>query len=88
VLAGVGVQTDKQTTEADQQLIEARRTPKPVVIDGIFGPGGWSAAIPLPLNAVKPLEAPGLVPWAGLEGGLNPPDNQNDSSFTTYANSP
>jgi len=85
LLAGAGVRADQQTTEAGKQVITARRTTKPVVIDGVFSPGEWSAAIPVHVNAVKPDSAPGLVPWQGLPYALNPPDNQDDSSFTIYA---
>jgi hypothetical protein len=84
LLAGAGVRADQQTTEAGKQVITARRTTKPVVIDGVFSPGEWSAAIPLQVNAVKPGTAPGLDPWQGLPYAVNPPDNQDDSSFTVY----
>ena len=83
-LAGLGVQADQQTTEAGKQRITARRTTKPVVIDGAFSPGEWSAAIPVHVDAVKPGQAPGLVPWQGLPYAVNPPDNLDDSSFTIY----
>jgi len=85
LLTGAGVRADQQTTEAGKQVMTARRTTKPVVIDGVFSPGEWSAAIPVHVNAVKPDSAPGLVPWQGLPYALNPPDNQDDSSFTIYA---
>src|SRR6185295_14192294 len=85
LLAGAGVRADQQTTEAGKQVITARRTTKSVVIDGVFSPGEWSAAIPLHVDTVKPASAPGLVPWQGLPFALNPPDNQDDSSFTIYA---
>src|SRR5262245_20757623 len=80
LLAGLGVQADQQTTEAGKQRMTARRTTKPVVIDGAFSPGEWSAAIPVHVDAVKPGEAPGVVPFF-----INPPDNQDDLSFTVYA---
>jgi len=63
----------------------ARRTNKPPVIDGVFSPREWSAAIPVHVDAIKPDMAPGLVPWQGLPSALNPPDNQDDSSFTVRA---
>ena len=80
LLAGLGVQADQQTTEAGKQRMTARRTTKPVVIDGAFSPGEWSAAIPVHVDAVKPGQAPGLVPFF-----INPPNNQDDSSYTVYA---
>lgn len=80
VLAGIGIRADQQTTEAGKQRMTAHRTTRPVLIDGTFGPGEWSAAIPIHVDAVKPAEAPGLVPYF-----INPPVNQNDSSFTIYA---
>jgi hypothetical protein len=76
---------DQQTTIPGQQVMVARRTTKPVVIDGVFGPGEWSRAIPVHVTAIRPAEAPGIVSWVGLEGGVNPPDNQHDSSFKVYA---
>lgn len=85
LLAGPAIRADKQTTEAGQQLMTARRTTKPVVIDGVFGSREWSAAIPVHVSAIKPDMAPGLVPWQGLPFVLNPPDNQDDSSFTIRA---
>ena len=84
LFAGVAVRADKQTTDAGKQRMIARRTTKPVVIDGVFSPGEWSAAIPVHVDAVKPGAAPGLVPWQGLPYAVNPPDNQDDSSFTVY----
>lgn len=80
LLAGSGVRAEKQTVDAGQQKISARRTTRPVVIDGAFSPAEWSAAIPTHVNAVKPDLAPGLVPR-----GLSVSDNQDDSSFTIYA---
>src|SRR5437773_12400847 len=85
LLAGLGVQANQQTTEAGKQRMTARRTTKPVVVDGDFSPGEWSAAIPVHVDAIKPGEAPGLVPWQGLPYAINPPQNQDDSSFTIYA---
>ncbi len=81
---GSGLRADQQTTEAGKQKITARRTTKPVVIDGAFSPGEWSAAIPVHVDAVHPSTAPGLVPWQGLPYAINPPENQDDSSFTIY----
>jgi len=85
LLAGPAVRADKQTTEAGIQKMTARRTNKPPVIDGVFSPREWSAAIPVHVDAIKPDMAPGLVPWQGLPSALNPPDNQDDSSFTVRA---
>lgn len=84
LIVGAQTQAHQQTSEPGQQNITARRAKKAVTIDGIFGPGEWSAAVPLHVNAVKPAEAPGLVPFVGLPGGFNPPDNPDDSSFTLY----
>src|SRR5262245_53208965 len=85
LIAGWEIQADQQTTTPGQQVIVARRTTKPVTIDGAFGPGEWSTAIPVHVDAIRPTEAPGLVPFAGQDGGFNPPSNQDDSSFTIYA---
>jgi len=85
LLAGPAVRADKQTTEAGMQKMTARRTNKPAVIDGVFSPREWSAAIPVHVSAIKPDMAPGLVPWQGLPYAVNPPDNQDDSSFKVYA---
>jgi len=84
LLAAPGVRADKQTTEAGQQVMTAHRTTKPVVIDGVFSPGEWSAAIPVHVSAIKPDMAPGLVPWQGEPWAVNPPDNQKDSSYKVY----
>src|SRR5262245_58634907 len=84
LLAGVATEAAKQTAGAAKQTMIARRTAKPVVIDGAFSPGERSAAIPVHVNAVKPAEAPGVVPWQGLPYAVNPPDNPDDSSFTVY----
>lgn len=83
LLGSVGsVYADKQTTDPGQQSIVARRTKAPPVVDGRFAPGEWSAAIPIHVNAVKPEQAPGLVPWSGVV--IMPPDNQDDSSFKVF----
>jgi hypothetical protein len=84
LLAGVGVRADQQTTEAGKQIITARRTTKPVVIDGVFSPGEWSAAIPVHVDAIQPAAAPGLVPWQGQPNAFYPPKNQDDLSYTIY----
>jgi hypothetical protein len=84
LVAGSSARADQQTTEAGKQKITARRTNKPVVIDGVFSPGEWSAAIPVHVDAVHPSTAPGVVPWQGLPYAINPPDNQDDSSFSIY----
>jgi len=81
LLAGPGVRSAQETTEAGSQKITARRTTKPVVIDGVFSPGEWSAAIPTHVDAVKPFTAPGLIPTAY---GGGPPKNQDDSSYKLY----
>jgi hypothetical protein len=80
VLTGLGVQADQQTTQSGKQRMTVRRTTKPVVIDGAFSPGEWSAAIPVHVDAVKPGQAPGLVPFF-----INPPQNQDDLSYKVDA---
>jgi hypothetical protein len=82
---GTNVFADQQTSVAGKQLITARYTDRPAVIDGVFAPGEWSAAIPLHVKANKPATAPGLVPKLPDVPFLVPPDNQDDSSFTIYA---
>jgi hypothetical protein len=62
VVFGSNVFADKQTSIAGKQLIIARYTNTPVVIDGVFAPGEWSAAIPVHVKANKPATAPGVVP--------------------------
>lgn len=79
---------EKQTLIPGQQTMVARRTHKPVVIDGVLNPAEWSAAIPVHVNAVKPGEAPGLVPmvdWGVGPMPLSPPRNQDDCSYTIRA---
>lgn len=85
LLASPGIRADQQTPEAAKQAITAVRTKQPIVIDGVFGAGEWKTAIPVHVDAIRPGEAPGIIPWVGLPGGLNPPDNQDDSSFTIRA---
>src|SRR5262245_49637028 len=84
LVAGSHVRADQQNSEPGKHKVTARRTTKPVVIDGVFSPNEWSAAIPVHVDAVHPGTAPGLVPWQGLPFAINPPDNQDDSSFTIY----
>jgi len=84
VVFGSNVFADKQTSVAGKQLMIARYTNRPVVIDGVFAPGEWSAAIPVHVKANKPATAPGLVPKLPDFPVLVPPDNQDDSSFTIY----
>jgi len=73
-------QAYQPTTESGKQLIIARQTRKPFTIYGVFSPGEWSAATPIHVDAIRPTDAPGLVP-----AGINPPNNQDDSSYTIYA---
>ena len=84
VVFGSNVFADKQTSVAGKQLMIARYTNRPVVIDGVFAPGEWSAAIPVHVKTNKPATAPGLVPKLPDFPVLVPPDNQDDSSFTIY----
>jgi len=71
---------DKQTSEPGQQTYTARWTKTPAAVDGVIGPGEYSAAIPCHVELNKPSTAPGLVPdW------ILPPDNQDDLSYTIYA---
>src|SRR4051794_22752658 len=75
-----GILTSLQPAAAGTQTMIARYTSRPIVIDGIFEPAEWSAAIPVHVKANKPGGPPGVVP-----GFIAPPDNQNDSSFTISA---
>jgi hypothetical protein len=84
VTFGSDVFADRETSLAGQQLIIARYTNTPVVIDGVFAPREWSAAIPVHVKANKPATAPGLVPNLPFLPFLVPPDNQDDSSYTIY----
>jgi hypothetical protein len=84
LLAAGNTFADRETTVPGQQMIVARRTFQPIVLDGVLGPAEWRAAIPVQVNAVKPHTAPGVVPDI-----LTPPDNQDDLSFvlrTMYDN--
>jgi hypothetical protein len=64
--------------ESGKQMMTARWTDKAPQIDGIMGPGEWSAAIPVHVNFVKPT-APGVVSL-----GSQTPTNPDDLSFTVY----
>jgi Carbohydrate family 9 binding domain-like len=83
VTFGSDVFADKETSIAGQQLIIARYTNTPAVIDGVVAPGEWTAAIPVHVKANHPATAPGLVPNLP-DLLLFPPDNQDDSSYTIY----
>jgi hypothetical protein len=80
LLSAGGVLTRQQPAAAGTQTMIARYTRNPVVIDGVLEPAEWSAAIPVHVKANKPGGPPGVVP-----AFINPPDNQDDSSFTIAA---
>lgn len=68
------------SSQPEKQMMTARWTDKAPRIDGVMGPGEWSAAIPVHVNFVKPSTAPGVV-----EAGFENPDNPHDLSFTIRA---
>jgi len=67
------------TEEAGQQKIIARWTDSEPALDGVKGPGEWSAAIPFPVTFAQPDRTP------GLERIFSVPENPNDLSYTIYA---
>jgi len=72
-----------ETTIPGKQLMVARYTNTPPVIDGVFSPGEWAGANPVHVNGITPATAPGIVPSIGLPY-LFPPDSPVDSSFAMY----
>lgn len=82
LLAASNALADPETAVPGQQMMVARPTHRPVVVDGVLGAAEWAAAIPVHVNAVKPATAPGVVPNLLELIGLGQPDNPDDSSFT------
>ena len=67
-----------------KQLMIARYTKTPPVIDGVFSLSEWGAAIPVYVEGTSsPATPPGVVPNIGLPY-LFPPDSPADSSFRIY----
>ena len=67
-----------------RQIMIARYTSTPPVIDGVFSPEEWRGAVPVYVDGSKhPATAPGVVPNIGLPF-LFSPDSPQDSSFTIY----
>ena len=61
--------------EPGKQMMTARWTDKAPQIDGVMGPGEWSAAIPVHVNFVKP---------TSLGPQWETPANPDDLNFTIY----
>ena len=72
----------KPSSEPGQQVITARWTETPTVIDGAIGPGEYSAAIPVHVKFNKPATTPGIVPVVETNPFFPPPDNPDDLSYT------
>jgi cellulose/xylan binding protein with CBM9 domain len=73
-----------QNRIAGKQLMIARYTNTPPVIDGVFSPAEWARAIPVFVEgSSSPATPPGVVPNIGLPY-LFPPDSPADSSFRIY----
>jgi hypothetical protein len=77
-------QSSPQSRIAGKQLMIARYTKTPPVIDGVFSPGEWAGSNPVFVEgSSSPATPPGVVPSIGLPY-LFPPDSPADSSFTVY----
>ena len=82
---GAVSQSSPQNRIAGKQFMVARYTKAPPVIDGVFSPGEWAAAIPVFVEgSSSPAIPPGVVPNIPSLPYLFPPDNPADSSFTVY----
>ena len=66
-----------------KQFMVARFTNRPPLIDGVFSPGEWVAAVPVYVDGNSPATPPGVVPSIGFPF-LFPPDSPTDSSFIIY----
>jgi len=67
-----------------RQIMVARYTSTPPVIDGVFSLEEWAGALPVYVaGSLHPATAPGVVPNIGLPF-LFAPDSPQDSSFTIY----
>lgn len=84
-LPSTSIAEDKpnETRIPGKQLMVAKYTNTPPLIDGVFSPREWRRAIPVHVVGSTPETAPGVVPNIGLPF-LFPPDSPADSSFTMY----
>lgn len=81
---GAAAQATPQRRIAGKQLMIARYTDTPPVIDGVFSRAEWAGAMPVFVEGSRsPAVPPGVVPNIGLPY-LFPPDSPADSSFTVY----
>jgi hypothetical protein len=75
----------QETRIPGKQIMVAKYTKKPPIIDGVFSPGEWHAAIPVyVVDSTTPATAPGVVPNIPQLPYLFPPDSPADSSFRIY----
>lgn len=77
------VSGDKPATEPGQQEMVARYTDAAPVIDGVMGPGEYSAAIPVHVKFNQYDMWPGVITGLGETLQYDLP-NQDDLSFTIY----
>ena len=74
----------KPITGPGQQSMTARQTNAAPSLDGVLGPGEWSAAIPTHITFVQPKNPPGIVHRGGDDPGFTP-SSPSDLSFKVYA---
>jgi len=68
-----------------RQIMVARYTSTPPVIDGVFSPEEWASALPVYVaGSLHPATPPGVVPKVPSLPYLFAPDSPQDSSFTIY----
>jgi len=68
-----------------RQIMVARYTNTPPVIDGVFSPEEWGGALPVYVaGSLHPATPPGVVPNIPGLPYLFAPDSPQDSSFTIY----
>ena len=83
-----GVLAQEQTPASilpGRQIMVAKYTSTPPVIDGVFSPGEWAGALPVYVaGSLHPASAPGVVPNDPSLPFLFAPDSPQDSSFTVY----
>jgi hypothetical protein len=95
VAASTTVQRKNASTLADEetpasilpgrQIMVARYTSTPPVIDGVFSPEEWAGALPVYVaGSLHPSTPPGVVPKDPSLPYLFAPDSPQDSSFTIY----
>lgn len=78
-------QSSAQNRIAGKQLMIARYTKTPPVIDGVFSLAEWGGALPVYVaGSLHPSTPPGVVPKVPGLPYLFPPDSPADSSFTIY----